>query len=389
MPSEELNRRRTVLGLYLTFGGLGATAAVIPAALPAVEQELGASVSAAVPALFGGLLLGVLGTGPLLHRLSAVNVAVVGCVLQAASLCGGALAADAASFVVFAVLAGVGFGLTEGSASVASKLVTASSTAAALTALTATVAVAAALTPLLVAVAVAVGGGSPDSVLLLVASAQLVAASVLIRGPVRPRGMAVRRAGGRRRPHRGDLVPLVPFAVALAFYVGVETVLAGWSAVIPAELLGVDASVAALGTSAFWGLMALGRGGAAVIVGKGFPPRRALVLGQAVAAVGLLGAAATAAAAPTIALALIATAVVVIAPTYGLVLGMALDRLDHDGAAAFTGLLVACGAAGGSAVPLVVLLWTGPAGSATFIVAAVLCAVVACCAGLFGEARRA
>ncbi|QNA93825.1 hypothetical protein [Microbacterium sp. Se63.02b] len=170
---------------------------------------------------------------------------------------------------------------------------------------------------------------------------------------------------------------LLPFAVALPLYVGVETVLSGWSAVIPGRILAVDPGIAALGTSAFWTLMALGRFGAATLRRLAVPPTRILTTATCVAAVLMAAAGLLVDRAPGWALGSLAAVVVLLAPSYGLILGLALDRLDPARSAAVTGALVACGAVGGTAIPtLILLIGRDPASETTFLVAAALCALV-------------
>lgn len=363
-----------VRGLYAAFAGLGATAAAFPAVLPSVEQAVGAPVVAAVPALFAGLLVGVLASGLVLRRVRALHLAAIGCLMQAAALGTAALAGSASVFFVAAALAGLGFGFTEAAASVATKEVSTSTTAEALTALTATVAVTAAVTPLLVAAAGVTG--RPSLVLMVFAVGQLAAAWALLVGA---RGTSAPHSAARRRGlRRASVLALLPLAVALPLCVGVETVFAGWSAVIPAELLSLDPAAAALGTSAFWGLMALGRFASAAMLRRGVAPRRALLGGMAAAATALGFAAIVSPGLPVLGLAAIAVAVVALAPSYALTVGIALDRLDDDEAAQATGVLVACGAAGGSFVPAAILVVADdPTAPATFLVTALICLVVA------------
>ena len=89
---------------------------------------------------------------------------------------------------------------------------------------------------------------------------------------------------------------------------GAETVFSGWSSVLPLEVLRLSPRAAALGTSAFWILMAAGRYLAAALLRRGVPPRRYLVLGLAAAAADLAIAAAIGSSAPGLALALAALA---------------------------------------------------------------------------------
>jgi fucose permease len=159
---------------------------------------------------------------------------------------------------------------------------------------------------------------------------------------------------------------LVPVATALALYVGVETLLAGWSAVLVRDLLATSPATAALGASAFWVLMSAGRAWGARSAPAGMWPRAATAAALfAAAAAGLL-----VGRVPGLVLAACAATVLAIAPMYPRLLGLALERLDGRSAARWTGPLVAAGAAGGSLVPALALALGPATGVATFVVAA-------------------
>lgn len=401
---------RTRIGLFAAFGGLGVTAAFVPALLPSAERDLDADLSIAVPVLFAGLLVGVLASGPLLARRPPRTTLLLGSTLQLLALVTTAWTADAAVFVAAAALAGLGFGLVEAAGSVAAKAASTGSATGLLSALLGTVAVCAAATPLLVAL----GGGTRPALALLAtvplltvvllavpvpratptaaetaataaaaaatapAAATAAAAAAATTAPAAAAAAAATAAatGAVGRDPR-TLLALLPFALALPLYVGVETVLSGWSAVIPERVLAVDPAVAALGTSAFWALMAMGRFTAAALRRAAVPPLALLTTGTAGAAVLMAGAGLLVTLHPVWALAALGLVVVLLAPSYGLILGLALDRLDPARSAAAVGALVACGAVGGTFVPtLVLLLGRDPASSTTFLVAAALCACV-------------
>lgn len=359
--------RRARAGLFTAFAGLGVTAAFVPAILPSAERAMTADLSAAVPALFAGLLVGVLASGPLLTRQPPRTALMLGSALQAAAVVVVALSETPAVFIVAAAITGVGFGLVEASGSVAAKSLATGSATGLLSALLGTVAVCAAVTPLLVAV------GSPARALLgILAIVPLLTVAILV-GAAAPSARAEVPA---QRDVRGLLV-LLPFAVALPLYVGVETVLSGWSAVIPERILAVDPGLAALGTSAFWTLMAIGRFGAAGLRRLSVSPIVILAGATSVAALLMAAAGMLVDSAPVGALVALAAVVVLLAPSYGLILGLALDRLDPARSAAVTGALVACGAVGGTFVPtLILLIGRDPASSTTFLVSAALCALV-------------
>lgn len=359
--------RRARAGLFTAFAGLGVTAAFVPAILPSAERAMTADLSAAVPALFAGLLVGVLASGPLLTRQPPRTALMLGSALQAAAVVVVALSETPAVFIVAAAITGVGFGLVEASGSVAAKSLATGSATGLLSALLGTVAVCAAVTPLLVAV------GSPARALLGILAIVPLLTVAILAGAAAPSARAEVPA---QRDVRGLLV-LLPFAVALPLYVGVETVLSGWSAVIPERILAVDPGLAALGTSAFWTLMAIGRFGAAGLRRLSVSPIVILAGATSVAALLMAAAGMLVDSAPVGALVSLAAVVVLLAPSYGLILGLALDRLDPARSAAVTGALVACGAVGGTFVPtLILLIGRDPASSTTFLVSAALCALV-------------
>lgn len=376
---------RAAAGLLAAFVSLGATAAAIPAVLPAAGAAMRAELLDAVPALFGGLLIGVIVSGPVMRVVRPVRVLMAGCLLQAAGLVAIAFSSSPGVFIASSALAGVGFGLSEASGTVlAKRMGGAHGTATRLSVLTGAVAIAAACTPVLVLVASK--AVATQSVLLGVAVVPLAAASLLVSSASsdaapdasrdahpRPRLlMLVRRVSPR------SYIALLLFATALPIYVGVETVFAGWSAELPARMLDLDSADASIGTSIFWVLMATGRYVAVVVTRTGRSARVVLVAGSLIGAVALAAAGVLAETRPAWALVAISIAVIAIAPSYGIIAGLALDRLSDRSAGDALGPLVACGALGGVAVPLLVVsVASDPASSVTFAICGALLLVVA------------
>ncbi|MEX1077964.1 MAG: MFS transporter [Homoserinimonas sp.] len=362
---------RKRLGLVAAFAGLGGTAATIPAMLPSLEARLDASVLPAVPLLFGGLLVGVLLSAPLLVRVRVRTVVIAGSALQAGALFWLAAATSLPEILVIAACAGAGFGLTEAAGSVAAKRWERGSATRSLAMLTAAVAVVAALSP----IAVAFLPGGVWLVPVLVAVIHLLACGAIARveESITVPGEAAETDGPRWTPAARRV--LVVAGVALALYVGVETVFSGWSALIPAAVLDIDPQSAALGTSGFWLCMAAGRVIAAAVLRMGVQPVVLLLACMAVAAAALL---LTSLLAPSaVMLVGLGVAVLAMAPVYSLVLGEALDRLSPQAAARATGPLVACGALGGTMVPMVlVAAGLEPDNVATFLVAAGICIII-------------
>lgn len=372
-------------GLFAAFASLGVTAAFIPAMLPAAERAIHGDLSAAVPALFGGLLIGVLLSGPLLMRFPPRVTLILGSVLQALAIASAPWAGTAVVFLVAAAIAGLGFGLVEAAGAVSAKSVSTGSATGILSALLGTVAVCAAVTPLLVAL-----GASMLPVLSLLALVPLATVALLARRSEPAHSAAATTDDTPARRDLRALIVLIPFAVALPLYVGVETVLSGWSATIPERALALDPALAALGTSVFWGLMAVGRFTAAGLRRLDVSPVVILASSTAGAAVLLATAGLLIETAPVFALLALAVVIVLFAPSYGLIVGVALDRLDPANSAAATGALVACGAVGGTFVPsLVLLVGDSPASSATFLLSAALCAAVPVLVLVGARTRRA
>jgi len=358
---------RLRFGLFAAFASLGITAAFIPAVLPSAERALGADLSAAVPSLFAGLLVGVLASGPLLMRFATRSMLILGSLLQAIALVGVAWAGNAPLFIAAAAIAGFGFGLVEAAGSVSAKTVSTGSATGTLSALFGTVAVCAALTPLVVLV-----GARALPALGLLALVPLATIVLLARSS----SPLARASAPPQRTLRG-LAVVAPFAIALPLYVGVETVLSGWSATITERTLTLDPAVAALGTSAFWTLMAVGRFTAAALRRRDVRPTAILTIGTGAAALLLAVAGLLVASFPVPALLTLGLVVVLLAPSYGMIVGLALDRLDAAHSAAVTGSLVACGALGGTFVPALILVASdGPASRMTFLLCALLCAAV-------------
>lgn len=374
--SSGTGRRARTTSLFLAFAGLGGTAATIPAVIPQLAQRAGLPLEdflGVVPALFSGLLVGVLLSVVLIRAGSTERMLVAGSLLQGVGLATVAIGPPLEVIIAAAAIAGVGFGFNEASGSVLARSVAGTGTAGMLSALTGTVATAAALCPLLVAF-------GPAAI-----SAQLLLVTVAIgHGAAAIVALAARRAAPLEvepapaaAPLRVVLSGLLLIALALFLYVGVETIFSGWSAVIPSTLLGVDPQTAALGTSVFWLLMAAGRYLTWFLLRAGARPVPHLAVNCAVAAVLLGVATATAESSPVLSSLAICATILSFAPCYSLILGIALTGLEVTRAARVTGALVACGAAGGSVVPALILLAApDPTGSPVFVVAAVTMAAV-------------
>lgn len=359
--------------LFMIFAGMGASASSIPAMLPAlIAREPGAASTylLAVPALFAGLMLGVIGCWAA-RQFSWRRVAASGAVLQAVALAGLASAPEARWTVLLAALVGLGFGLVECAATVGARALARLGTSRLLAALTGTVALVAAAIPALASLT------PPETVvsrtfgavalLQIVGAAAALLASESAEQPLEP-GVAETRMRLS--------IPLLA-GLALALYVGVESLMSGGSAVVIERMLDVELSQASLGTSAFWLLLAGGRGLATGALTLRVPARVCLAMASGAAVIAFALAATVASSNAVLAVSALAVAVVALGPIYSLVIGIVLSEAPVGEAGRLTAPLVAAGAAGGAAVPAAATV-AGllPGDAAIYIAAAVLMVAV-------------
>ncbi|WP_199182357.1 enolase C-terminal domain-like protein [Cryobacterium sp. Y11] len=281
---------RSVCSLAFAFAALGGTAAVIPSVIPAFAADLEVPSTAllpAIPALFTGLLVGVLSTSFASALFSLMTLLRAGAAAQALGLAVAACAPAPLWFVVGAALAGFGFGIVEAAGTAAVRVIGADGLPRALTKLTLIISIVATVTPLAVLAAAMLGWARPIPLLIAVLQLGVVAS---LRGiPSVPRRTpadgatktsdtaAAGVAATVTRPGRSArTVQLAFLAAALFCYVGTESVISGWSASTFEHNLGASAAVAALGTSVFWLLMSLGRMSGVAVTDRVLPGRVAL-----------------------------------------------------------------------------------------------------------------
>lgn len=375
--------------LYATFAAMGITAAIVPATLPAIAESTGSTLETylpAVPTLFFGLMVGVLGNAVAATWWTPRALTAAGGIAQFAGFLGLAFAPSAGGYLAASGVVGVGFGLVEAGGSVLARENAGRHTAQLLSALTGTVAVVAAVLPLLVALTPV--GNAPRAAYGTIALLNLAVAAYWVfsrggnllvaneernpdlgtrlnptiegldevgdSGPVPP----LAELGESPTSHLGHrpVLTLMSVAFALLLYVGVETVYAGWSAAIPARVLDISAEQAAIGTSVFWSLLAAGRYFSAYLLGRGVPGVTYLMCTTVLAAAALMTSAFAVARTPELALATLALAVAALGPCYALIIGIGLASVPVASARRATGVLVACGALGGSLIPSAALL---------------------------------
>lgn len=375
MTSTATGSRRTDTSVCWYFAGLGATAAVVPAILPGVAVTFNVSVKSVLPAvsaLFLGLLVGVLCAPALAARLALLNVLKCGAAAQAIGLTVAGLADDAGWFIAAAGIAGAGFGIVESSATAVTRLTHHARTTRRLTILTVIVGAAATVTP---GVVLLFGGLGLTRLALPAAAAVHVIATITSRGavllsPVQPLSVATAPTG----PPAGTTRTVAMLGAALFFYVGAESVLSGWSAATIVATLSTDPNMAALGTSGFWLIITFGR-----LLGtqlnKVLSANTAAITCSLVAASALAFSAFMADHNTIASLCLVGIATTACGPCYALILGVAVTVTSNRGAVSAASALVAVGATGGAAVPLLTLTsfdTLGPTTTASLSMATVL-----------------
>ncbi|RDV44278.1 hypothetical protein DOE76_12900 [Leifsonia sp. ku-ls] len=359
--------------LLLAFASLGAVGAAIPASLPGTAARLGVAAGDLLPGvslLFLGLFVGVVVVA-IPRRGNAATLLWIGCGLETVGLLAVAWAPSVAAFFAAALLTGIGFGLTEASATALTRARSSHGTPARLSRLNGASAVAAAVAPLLLLPAPPALVWAPLAAVSLVpAGAAVVGRSARMAWPTVP---TVTRAP---RPPSAAARRMWPLAAALFLFVGAETILSGWSSTLPTALLELPAGAAVAGTTVFWVLMAGGRFACTAILARGVRPRVYLGTSFALAVVlALLGALIGEGVGAAL---LVAAVVACVAPGYALLLGSALLVAPSETAARTASALVAVGAAGGSVLSFAVAATVGTEPTAVLLaVAALLAASVA------------
>jgi fucose permease len=370
-PVQPPASRRHGVTLVAAFCSLGIVSATVPASIPATAARLGVPAAELLPAvslLFLGLLAGVLVT--VVPRTAERVFLVLGLLLDAAALLLLAAAPTTTVFFAGSALAGVGFGLAEASASSLTRMHAGERTPGRLTLLNGATAVAAALTPLLLVVSGSSGSAVAIAVLATVPAAGAVIALSAWSPWSRPPAPRARVRPTQQPPtQRTPRLPrsLLLAGAALFVFVGAETVLAGWSSVLPQALFQLSPGTAAVGTTVFWLLMAAGRFLCAAILRRGLRVEAYLAITLSSAAVLVV----VAALLPerTVAGIVSCLVVVLVAPGYALLLGRALVGVSAGSAGRITGWLVAVGSSGGAAISYVVAITVGA------VPIAVLCCV--------------
>lgn len=315
---------------------------MVPSLVPHTSSELGVDafeLLVSVPLLFWGLFIGVFSGPRLAQSAGSQRVVHTATALVAMGLAMVTAAPSPGIFQTGALMVGLGFGVVEVLVT-AQVRVESSQVAKSLTQLNAVFALGAVFSPLFLAATL--------SLLETDAFGYVVTLGLLLAG------FAYRAAPTPRSPEVEGLNarPLRILFVACALYVGAESVLAGWTATMFSELEITTAELAPIGTTIFWGMLALGR-----IVSLTLTPKRlslpaGLLVWPLLSAAGLAMTLFSSGAVLPMALGL-ALAAFGAGPVYGFLLAQGLELVKREQSAKASRALILAGAFGGFVIPLV------------------------------------
>lgn len=355
------------------FAALGGGAALIPSLIPKTSLDLtipGFELLVAVPVMFWGLFMGVLFAPTAAARLGTNLVTKAAGLLAVCGLAFAGFGVSSISFLLGAAVFGLGFGLLE-------VIITAATrhkhhdSARELTRLNAAFAIAAVTAPLLLAAELAISG----TILITGLVGSMVLLSSWGLG-----SLELSQVSGPGRA-RNRLSPLLLGAAFL--YVGGESLLAGWGPTFLNTAEGVSVEGAPLGSTLFWGLLAIGRLVSLRVTPNYLSTKLALVLWPAVASASLVAASLLPSGYAVLGYAVASLAA---GPIYGILIGQALRRVPGERVSKATRNLILMGAAGGFVIPGIVQL--APSIQVALLAAALGMALVSGAAALARDSKQ-
>jgi fucose permease len=148
--------------------------------------------------------------------------------------------------------------------------------------------------------------------------------------------------------------------LAITFYVGAETILAGWSAVLFSENISDNLVSAPLGTSIFWAGMTLGRIVGTFVSSKNFSAKATATLWSLGLSISLLFLSRiTQEASQAAFLLILVIAIFFAGPCYGFIIGLAVNIYEQSLAIKSAAFFVLIGSFGGVMVPGLAQIFLG------------------------------
>lgn len=332
------------VGTTRSFAIMGAASASLPASIPLRAKDLEVPVEGlltSIPLLFLGLLMGIVITPLISSRIGSNRQVKIALIIQAIGVFGIGFSTSQNLFVISAFVLGLGFGQLE--VLITSILrITSELVGKALTRIGAFLAFSAFLTPLLLLAAESIANKKLVFLFIVLMSGRVavIFSSPDIKGSKQNINILKKKSFGAYF-----------LLFASIFYVGSETILAGWSAVFFQKNVSTNLDIAPIGTSLFWLFLTLGRLSGSFITGK-------FVSAKTTAIFWSLGFSLALTLLPIVSenraafLVVLALGVFFAGPCYGFIIGQAVSYFESELAVESASLYVLVGAVGGVVIPL-------------------------------------
>ena len=344
-------RQQAQLGAV--FAVMGAASAALPATIPMRANQLGIPLTQlmpSIPTLFFGLALGIAFTPLISKVLSTSNHVRNSIALQTIGVLGIGFLDTQRLFIASALIIGFGFGQLEVLITSIARVQT-EHVGNLLTRLGIYLASAAFLTP------IAIIGldliGASKVIYLMIASVSLYLVISFKTGQIytESKNLLVLKLAN---------VKVYLLVLAITFYVGAETILAGWSAVLFSENISDNLVSAPLGTSIFWAGMTLGRVVGTFVSSKNFSAKATATLWSLGLSISLLFLSRiTQEASQAAFLLILVTAIFFAGPCYGFIIGLAVSIYEQSLAIKSAAFFVLIGSFGGVMVPGLAQIFLG------------------------------
>jgi FHS family glucose/mannose:H+ symporter-like MFS transporter len=331
--------------LSAVFALMGAASASLPATIPMRAHQLGIELGRlmpGIPALFLGLFLGIAMTPIISRSMTTTNHVRFGIALQSIGVLGIGFLNSQQLFILSSLVIGLGFGQLEVLITSIAR-VESENVGNLLTRLGIYLAASAFLTPIAIIASDLLGASIVINILIALISLYLFFA--FRTEHIHPHGKSflVIKIANKK---------VYLLILATTFYVGAETILAGWSAVLFSENISQNLTSAPLGTSIFWVGMTLGRVVGTIASSKKLSARSASIIWSLSLSFALIVLSQISETAPRATFLLILVIAIFFAgPCYGFIIGQAVSQYEESLAVKSSTLFVLIGSLGGVLIP--------------------------------------
>ena len=334
------------VGTTRSFAIMGAASASLPASIPLRAKDLQVPVEGlltSIPLLFFGLLMGIVITPLISSRIgSSMHVKFALCI-QAIGVVGIGFSTSQNLFVISAFVLGLGFGQLE--VLITSILrITSEVVGKALTRIGAFLAFSAFLTPLLLLASESIASKKLVFLFIFLWSGRV---ALIFSCP----NVKNTKQNVNILKNKNSGAYFLLFSSI--FYVGSETILAGWSAVFFEKNVASNLNIAPIGTSLFWLFLTLGRVSGSFATGKFASAKTTSILWSSGFSLALIFLPVVSDNGATF-LVVLLLGVFFAGPCYGFIIGQAVSYFESELAVKSASLYVLAGAVGGVVIPLAV-----------------------------------